>query len=147
MSTLTYTNPTGRGADLASQFHYHQAVRLPTQPPTLKLAGQGGFNKSDGVIPQPTSSDEIFKQVDFAFANVDDVLRTAGSKNGWGDVYLVRAYMVGMQDFDGAVIMAVKEGLRKWCGEGNRPVLTAVEVKGLALEGMVIEVEVEALMQ
>ena len=141
MSTLTYSNPTGYAAELGNQFSYSQAVRLPGN--ILKISGQGGWDPSSGNIPAPTSAEAISDQVARAFANVDDVLRAAGSSRGWGNVYLVRAYLVGMEDFDGAAVTATKEGLQKWCPD-HRPVLTAVEVKGLALKGMRIEIEVEA---
>lgn len=145
MSTLSYFNPQGHGAQLAQQFYYSQAVRLPTTPPTIKIAGQGGWDPKTGEIPPPNDPDSISAQVDLAFSNVDDVLRTAGSKNGWRDVYLVRAYLVDMEAHEGAMVNAAVESLKKWCS-GHQPVLTAVEVKGLALDGMRIEVEVEALL-
>ncbi|KAK3718122.1 hypothetical protein LTR37_005237 [Vermiconidia calcicola] len=128
MSTLTYSNPTGYAAELGNQFSYSQAVRLPGN--ILKISGQGGWDPSSGNIPAPTSAEAISDQVARAFANVDDVLRAAGSSRG-------------MEDFDGAAVTATKEGLQKWCPD-HRPVLTAVEVKGLALKGMRIEIEVEA---
>jgi enamine deaminase RidA (YjgF/YER057c/UK114 family) len=144
MAALSYSNPKGKGAELSEHFHYSQAVRLPTNPPTIKISGQGGWEPASGDIIPPTSAENITKQVEQTFANVDDVLRTAGSKNGWADVYLARAFVVGMQDFDGVILGATADALKKWC-PNHSPVLTAIEVKGLALDGMTIEVEVEAL--
>lgn len=145
MSSLFYSSPQGHGAELAQRFYYSQAVRLPTTPPIVKIAGQGGWDPKIGDIQEPNSSTSIAAQVGLAFANVDDVLRASGSKKGWGDVYLVRAFMVDMDAHDGAVVQAAVEGLKKWCPV-HQPVLTAVEVKGLALERMRIEIEVEALL-
>ena len=83
-------------------------------------------------------------QVEQAFANVDLVLKTAGSKGVWTDVYAARIYYVNWEAHDWATVGATERCLRKWCLE-HRPILTAVKVAGLTLEGMRIEVKVEAL--
>ncbi len=146
MSSLTYTNPPGYGTHLSTINHYSQAVRLPTTPPTLKISGQGGWDPITGDILDPVSADNIAQQIDQAFANVDEVLRNAGSKNGWGDVYLARVYSVELNAFEGTAKKALAQGLKNWC-QGHKPLLTAVEVKALYGEKMRIEIEVEALVE
>ena len=141
MSHLPYSTGPTYPTHLSSQFHYSQAVRLPGTPNLIKLSGQGGWDPETGTIEPPTTPEALARQVEQAFANVDAVLKDAGSKRGWGDVFLARIYMVELKD-EGLMSGAV-QALRKWCPD-HRPVLTAVEVKGLALEGMRVEVEVEA---
>lgn len=147
MSSLTYTNYPGTGQLLSDTTHYSQAVRLPTTPPTIKISGQGGWDPTTGAMISPDAS----QQIERAFANVDLMLRHAGAK-GWSEVYLARMFYVLDGERDGeewkkgleVVLEAGGEALRKWC-PGHRPALTAVEVRGLALEGMRVEVEAEAL--
>ncbi|KAK5698350.1 hypothetical protein LTR17_023724 [Elasticomyces elasticus] len=146
MSSLTYTNPPGWGTHLGTVNHYAQAVRLPTTPPTIKIFGQGGWNLLTGDILDPVNAENIAQQIDLAFANVDNVLRNAGSKNGWGDVYLARVYFVELHAFENAAAKGLSAGLKKWCS-GHKPVLTGVEVKALYSERMKIEIEVEALVE
>lgn len=141
MSSLSYFNPTGFGTNLSTDYYYSQAVRLPGS--IVKLSGQGGWDATTGNVIQPTSAESVSDQVARAFVNVEDVLRITGTKNGWKDVYQVRAYLVGFEDYDGAVVRATTENLKKWCPE-HKPLLTLVPVEKLALEGMRIEVEVEA---
>ena len=154
MSSLTYTQPPGFANALSDRTHYSQAVYLPTSPPTIKTSGQGPWDPSSptGSISTPQSRAELFAQVDRAFSNVEATLQSAGSK-GWGDVYLARMFYVVPGEYGGEewkrgmeeVVEVGGEVLRKWC-PGHRPLLTAVEVKGLAAEGMRVEVEVEAML-
>ncbi len=141
MSSLSYFNLTGFGTNLSIDYHYSQAVRLPGS--IVKLSGQGGWDAVTGDIIPPASAEAISDQVARAFVNVDDVLRVAGLKNGWDHVYQVKAYLVQFEDYDGVVAKATTEELKKWCPE-HRPLLTLLPVEKLVLEGMRIEVEVEA---
>ena len=45
----------------------------------------------------------------------------------------------------GLVMDTWRECMKKWSGEEHRPILTGVEVKGLAVEGMRVEIEVAAV--
>ena len=141
MSSLTYQNAYDFGQVLSDTTHYSQSVLIPTSPPTLKLSGQGGWDPSTGAIDSPTTREALVAQIEQAFVNVQMVLKA--SKASWQDVYLVRAYMVGQED---GIVEMFGEALKKWC-PNHRPVLTGVEVKGLALEGMRVEIEVEALIK
>lgn len=156
MSSLTYTQPAGFVQNLTEKTHYSQAVRLPTNPPTVKISGQGPWDpdSTDGAITAPTNRSELYAQVDRAFSNVALTLQSAGSK-GWEDVYLARMfYVVGAGEYGSEewakeleeVVDVAGEVLRKWC-PGHRPLLTAVEVRGLAAPGMRVEVEVEAILK
>ncbi len=113
MSSLPYFTPEGTTTELSNGNHYSQAVRLPNN--TIKISGQGGWHSSEGKVIAPTSAENIIEQVEQAFANVDNVLRNAGSKKGWGDVYLVRAYLVDQARFDNAVIQGWIQSVKKWC--------------------------------
>lgn len=53
--------------------------------------------------------------------------------------------MVDMPAYDMAVFKATVESMKKWA-PNHMPLLTFIEVKGLALEAMRIEIEVEALL-
>lgn len=153
MSGLTYSNYHGFGQTLSDTTHYSQAVVVPTTPPLLKISGQGPWdpNAADGAITAPKTPDELRKQIDQAFSNVELTLKNAGS-TGWNEVYLVRIYYVvpgDGQEWKQGMKQSVKfmgDALRKWCPE-HRPLCTAVEVRGLAAEGMVVDVEVEALLK
>ena len=153
MSSLPYTNYPGTGQRLSDTTHYSQAVRLPTQPPTIKISGQGGWDPSTDQFPGDASTpDGVRRQIEQAFSNVDLTLRHAGGK-GWSEVYAARMFYVLDGERDGEewqgnldrVLEFAGEALRKWCPE-HRPVLTAVEVRGLALAGLRVEIEVEALL-
>lgn len=141
MSLLKYFNPVGFGTNLSVDFHYSQAVQLPGN--IIKLSGQGGWDPITGEIVRADSAELVADQVDRAFVNVDEILRLAGAEGGWRGVYQVRSYVVGIEEFDGAVMTATVASLQKWCPE-HKPLLTAVPVERLVLDGMRIEVEVEA---
>lgn len=141
MSQLEYSYGGKYGQHLSNLNYYSQAVRLPANASLTKISGQTGRHHETGDLPPPDSAENVAEQVSNAFEAVDVTLRSAGSKNGWGDVYLARTYIVGIQENE--ITKAIVGNLRKWCPE-HRPCLTAIEVKGLFHPDMRIEVEVEA---
>ena len=113
-------------------------------------AGGWDTTVADRVAIRPTLEQE-FEQ---AFQNVELALRSAGSKNGWRDVYKVVSYHANwklsgecQQSFGGTA-----EGpepfmianLKKFCGPDHRPTWTEVGVTRLGDEKMNVEIEVEA---
>ncbi|KAL6228822.1 hypothetical protein BDW75DRAFT_246294 [Aspergillus navahoensis] len=131
MSTLTYVNDEGAGQKHSDLCHYSQAVHLPGR--IVKCAGQGGWTSSGDL-----DANDVRRQVDLAFQNVDRVLQAAGSK-GWEDVYLVRSYHVDMESSYDYFVEKLKNRI-----PGHRPVWTAIAVPRLAFPPMLIEIEVEA---
>ncbi|KAL8786853.1 MAG: hypothetical protein Q9195_008046 [Heterodermia aff. obscurata] len=130
MSHLTYTTPPGRGETLLQKFHFNQAVRISNR---IEISGQTGTDPSTGAIP-PSAEEQIAN----AFRNVSIILEAAGATKGWGAVYKVRSYHVGLdEEHSGAMV----KQMRKWCPE-HAPLWTAVGVTGLARGGLVAEIEV-----
>jgi enamine deaminase RidA (YjgF/YER057c/UK114 family) len=123
----------GFGAQLSKLHNYSQAVSLPHG--IIKVSGQGGWTE-DGTLVE-----DLQDHINLAFDNVEKVLKVAGATGGWNDVYLVRAFVVGL---DSQTLEAVSKTVKeKWTS--HKPVFTCVGVPALAIEGMRIEVEAEAL--
>lgn len=96
---------------------------------------QGGWDPSDGAI-----SEDIDKQIDQAFSNVDLAIKTAGGK-GWSQVFRVNSYHVPMDD---TALGAMTRNFMRWMPD-HRPIWTCVGVPRLALEAMKVEIEVVAI--
>lgn len=150
MSHLKYTDGTPVGAKFGTMCHYSQAVILPSG--IVKLSGQGGWDPSGSLSDESKQGEETAKedkfldvptQIDNALKNVDDILRAAGCTNGWQDVYLVRSYHVKL-DSDSFSTMVAK--VKEKYGEAHKPVWTCLGVERLAIEGMKVEIEVEAIL-
>jgi enamine deaminase RidA (YjgF/YER057c/UK114 family) len=67
-------------------------------------------------------------------------LKSAGGE-GWKNVYSVRSYHIPV---DEQATAAMVQNLKQWCGPDHRPVWTEVGVMRLGVEGMRVEIEVEA---
>lgn len=131
MSSLQYGNYPGTEANSAD-FHYSQAVRVGN---IVKTSGQGGWDADGNVI-----SSDINAQVAAAFQNVENALRSIDSRLSWQDVYAVRSYHVDLgKTFD------IVTSLFKRTLPGHRPIWTCVEIGKLGIEGMQVEIEVEAV--
>jgi enamine deaminase RidA (YjgF/YER057c/UK114 family) len=153
MSHLKYTDGSPLGAKFGAMCHYSQAVVLPTG--VVKLSGQGGWNPTTGSLSaeateggeEATTGDKQFlsvhAQIDNALNSIEVLLRDAGCTNGWGAVYQVRSYHVAL-DSDAFFYMVRK--IKEKCGEDHRPVWTAVGIEKLGLDGMKVEIEVEAIL-
>lgn len=120
------------GAESKSEsFHYSQAVKVGN---IVKISGQGGWD-AEGNMASGAS-----KQVQLALGNVERALRAADCKLSWKNVYAIRSYHTNIDES------------AEFCIEGwqrvmprHRPVWTCVGVTKLGIEGMEIEIEVEAL--
>ena len=62
MSSLTYKNGYPYVQAASDAFNYSQSVRLPTNPPMLKLSGQGGWPQEPGEIPIPKTAEDLAAQ-------------------------------------------------------------------------------------
>lgn len=140
MSSLEYYTKPGKDAEETSHFHYQSLVKLPGG--VAKLAGVGGWDDAWNL-----DATDIPQQVARAIANVDSVLQGAGYR-GWEDVYLVRAYIVNLDQAEtgGAAAGAYAEQIKKRIPQ-HKPVLTGIGVQSLAFPGMLIELEAEAVSQ
>ncbi|KAF7588247.1 hypothetical protein BBP40_005969 [Aspergillus hancockii] len=132
MSSLTYINEKGAGQKHSDLCHYSQAVILPGTN-LVKCSGQGGWTNAGEL-----DGNNVERQVELAFENVDRVLQAAGLR-GWEDVYLVRSYHVDMGSSYDHVVEKLKSRI-----PDHRPVWTAISVPRLAFPKMLIEIEVEA---
>ncbi|KAM0543464.1 hypothetical protein ACHAPJ_012262 [Fusarium lateritium] len=133
MSSLQYYNDPGAGQKHSDLCHYSQAVAIGD---AVKCSGQGGWDSGGNL-----DANDLDRQIDLAFENVDRVLQAAGLR-GWEDVYLVRSYHVDMGASYDYVVKRLKERI-----PGHRPVWTAIAVPRLAFPQMLIEIEVEAYKQ
>ncbi|KAF4344279.1 endoribonuclease l-psp family [Fusarium beomiforme] len=130
MASFKYTTPPGFTQTLSDAVHYSQAVDLGNGH--FKISGQGGWN-SEGEI-----SSDIETETEQTIQNVEDVLKAAGLR-GWEDVYYVRSYHT---DVD-ATLSPLAEALKKRIPD-NRPGGVVLGVAKLALQGMRLEIEVDA---
>jgi enamine deaminase RidA (YjgF/YER057c/UK114 family) len=130
MANPTFHNYASAEAQ-STAMHYSQAVILPGG--TIKTSGQGGWD-SNGSVAASAS-----EQVDLAFKNVDKVLQAVDEGLSWTNVYAVRSYHINIDETAELVIAKFKSEM----GD-RRPIWTCVEVSKLGIEGMVVEIEVEA---
>lgn len=130
MSKVTFHDPPGAEKN-SEAFHYSQVVKIGN---VLRTSGQGGWDADGNILP------DLQAQVDQAFENVITVLRSAHSTATWSNVVSVRSYHVNMTESFDAVTNAFKR-----LDPNLKPVWTCVEVSKLGIEGMKIEVEVEAV--
>ncbi|KAE9571235.1 hypothetical protein CGCF415_v012991 [Colletotrichum fructicola] len=131
MSHLTFFTYEGFGSKALESHAYNQAVRMDNQ---IWISGQGGWDRrTTGLSPDVTT------QIDQAFDNVDFVLKDAGGE-GWEQVAVVRSYHIDLSD---EAQEAMVRNFRRWM-PNHRALWTAVGVKKLGDERMLVEIEVVA---
>ncbi|PLB41683.1 YjgF-like protein [Aspergillus candidus] len=129
MSTPQFFNYPGTEANSES-FHYSQAVRVGN---TVKTSGQGGWDANGSITP------DVETQVAIAFENVEKALQSVDSRLSWQNVYAVRSYHINVEQTFDVVTANFKRVI-----PNHRPIWTCVEIGKLGIEGMLIEIEVEA---
>ncbi|KAK4160399.1 Endoribonuclease L-PSP/chorismate mutase-like protein [Cladorrhinum sp. PSN259] len=131
MSHLSCFNYKGFGEAKCKELWYSQAIRVGDR---IECAGQGGWDPETQVVKK-----DISDEIDQAFSNVDLALKTAGGK-GWCQVYKINVYTTVMNE---EAIGALVRNLQTWLPD-HQPIMTAVGVNALGLEGMRVEIEVAA---
>ncbi|WQF84402.1 Putative YjgF/YER057c/UK114 family, RutC-like superfamily protein [Colletotrichum destructivum] len=129
MPSAQFFNYPGTEAN-AEQYHYSQAVKLGN---TIRTSGQGGWDENGKVTA------DLERQISLAFDNVLKALQAVDSRLSFNDIYAVRSYHIDMDaSFD---LMTAQF---KSLFPNHRPIWTCVQIGKLGLEGMQVEVEVEA---
>ena len=128
MPTPTFSNPPG----LSTPRGYTHVVDVPAGR-TLYIAGQVAFDPQGNVV----GKDDIRAQTEQTFRNLEIALKSAGAS--FADVVKLNWYVRDMSHL--AVYREVRE---QFLGTGPRPASTLVEVKGLALPDLLIEIEAVA---
>ncbi|KAK7216628.1 hypothetical protein V2G26_004631 [Clonostachys chloroleuca] len=114
----------------AEQYHYSQAVKLGN---VVKTSGQGGWDAQGHVIS------DLQKQIAVAFENVLKALQAVDSRISYDNIFAIRSYHLDMDSsFD------VMTAQFKKLFPNHRPVWTCIQIGKLGLEGMRVEIEVEA---
>ncbi|CAJ2500216.1 Uu.00g030690.m01.CDS01 [Anthostomella pinea] len=132
MTGPTFHNYEGTESK-SEAFHYSQVVKVGN---VVKTSGQGGWD-TEGNIPKDRS-----RQVELAFENVVKALQSAHPGLSWENVYAVRSYHINIDESADMVIANFRRVM-----PNHRPVFTCVEISKLGVEGMIVEIEVEALVQ
>lgn len=114
-------NPPGALRELSEHLSCSQAITIPAGATLVVTTGQCGFGEDGKLV---TGKREQIRQ---AFANAEKVLKVAGCKDGWKNVYAITHYYTSLdEEFTAALV----EGQQKYLGT-NRPAITGVAVAGL----------------
>jgi enamine deaminase RidA (YjgF/YER057c/UK114 family) len=99
----------------------------------VHLAGQVALDPEFAIV----GGDDLFEQTKAAMRNVEVALEEAGA--GWGDVVRRTIYTLHPTEFE-----TISRAISEITGETDEPAQTIVGVTGLALPGLLIEIECTA---
>ena len=97
---------------------------------TVHLAGQVALDREFGLV----GGDDLFEQTRAAMRNVEVALRAAGA--GWGDVVRRTIYTTQPTEYE-----TITRAIEEVQGSAEHPAQTIVGVTGLAVPGLLIEIE------
>lgn len=99
----------------------------------VHFAGQVALDREFGIA----GGDDLFEQTKAAMRNVEVALEAAGA--AWGDVVRRTIYTLHPTEFE-----TISRAITEITGETDEPAQTIVGVTGLALPGLLIEIECTA---
>jgi len=129
MSFTTATYP-GTGARNTEAFHYSQAVKVGS---IIKTSGQGGWDTEGNIVADTTA------QIAKAMENVLTALQAVDASVTWRNVYSIKSYHT---DLDATFDVMVEQ--MRTVMPDHKPIWTCVQIGKLGIEGMAIEIAVEA---
>lgn len=110
----------------------HVAIASGTR--VVHLAGQVALDRQFGIV----GGDDLGEQTKAAMRNVELALRAAGV--GWDDVVRRTIYTLHPTEF-----IAITAAIDEVTGGAEHPAQTIVGVTGLAVDGLLIEIECTAI--
>jgi enamine deaminase RidA (YjgF/YER057c/UK114 family) len=99
----------------------------------VHFAGQVALDREFGIV----GGEDLSEQTKAAMRNVEVALEAAGA--GWGDVVRRTIYTLHPTEFE-----TIARAISEITGEAEEPAQTIVGVTGLALPGLLIEIECTA---
>lgn len=117
----------------SSQYSYSQGIAVESPKKIVFVAGQVSLDKQGNLV----AKDDIDRQTEQAFRNVELVLREAGCS--FDDIVKLTVYLKREEDF-----FKVTEARKKILGK-NFPASTLVQVRSLAYPDLLVEVEAIAV--
>ena len=99
----------------------------------LHFAGQVALDREFGIV----GGDDLFEQTKAAMRNVEVALEAAGAS--WGDIVRRTIYTLHPTEFE-----TIARAISEVTCEAEEPAQTIVVVTGLALPGLLIEIECTA---
>ncbi|KAL6246512.1 hypothetical protein RBB50_006749 [Rhinocladiella similis] len=135
MSGLAYTQTPGPLGTLFSENGTSHTVTIPAQTSVVITSGQPGFNLKTGKLV--TSS--IREEIEACFDCVEAALISAGVKDGLAAIFKMTSFLLDVRLED--------EMMSVWRRRvpGHKPSWVTVGVAALAVPGMHIEMQAEAL--
>ncbi|KAJ5661148.1 YjgF/Yer057p/UK114 family [Penicillium longicatenatum] len=131
-----FHNWPGPGEEAADLFSLSHAVIVPANSRRVIIGGQVGI-QDNGSVPS-----SITEEIDTAFNHVERALRAAGlGDDAWEYVYKINTFEIPAQGLHEAISLAVGKYLKS-----NRPAWTGVQVAGLIMIQLHLEIEVEAFL-
>jgi enamine deaminase RidA (YjgF/YER057c/UK114 family) len=109
-------------------------VAIATGTKLVHLAGQVALDQGFGVV----GGDDLGQQTAAAMRNVEAALRAAGA--GWDDVVRRTIYTLQPTEYE-----AITAAINEVTGGAEHPAQTIVGVTGLAVPGLLIEIECTAV--
>ncbi|KAH6715343.1 endoribonuclease L-PSP [Leptodontidium sp. MPI-SDFR-AT-0119] len=129
MSSAQFFNYPGTETN-AEQYHYSQAVKIGN---TVRTSGQGGWDEKGNVEP------DLERQIGLTFDNILKALKAVDSRLSLDDVYAIRSYHLDIDTSFNTMTTQFREQF-----PNHRPIWTCIQIGKLGLEGMQVEIEVEA---
>jgi enamine deaminase RidA (YjgF/YER057c/UK114 family) len=97
------------------------------------FAGQVALDKEFGIV----GGDDLFEQTKAAMRNLEVALRATGA--GWNDIVRRTIYTTQPTEYE-----AITRAIEEVQGSNDHPAQTIVGVTGLAVPGLLIEIECTA---
>lgn len=114
----------------AENYHYSQAVKLGS---IVRTSGQGGWDEHGNV------ASDLEKQIQIAFENSLKAIKDVDGRLEFEHIYAVRSYHLDMDASFDTMTSTFKKIF-----PNHRPIWTCIQIGKLGLEGMQVEIEVEA---
>ncbi|KAK1728354.1 endoribonuclease L-PSP [Colletotrichum acutatum] len=130
MASAQFFNYPGTESN-TEQYHYSQAVKIGN---VVRTSGQGGWDEKGNITT------DLEKQIAIAFENALKALQAVHPRLNFKDIYAIRSYHLDMDSSFDVMTTTFKKLF-----PNHRPIWTCIQIGKLGLEGMQVEIEVEAL--